>query len=123
MTTTEDAVITATGLTKRFGATEAVRGVDLKVVAGEPVRAAFSRFILQPRGIPAATTSPPSTPSFTPRKRLPTSRAVITTIWSSFTYPRPIPRSAVRHRPVNPLCEPPILISHCSDSKSATDYT
>jgi hypothetical protein len=108
VTTTEDAVITATGLTKRFGATEAVRGVDLKVVAGEPVRAAFSRFILQPRGIPAATdatTSPPSTPSFTPRKRLPTSRAVITTIWSSFTYPRPIPRSAVRHRPVNPLCD------------------
>ena len=82
MTTTEDAVITATGLTKRFGATEAVRGIDVKVVAGEPVRAAFSRFILQPRGMPAATatTSPPSTPSFTPRKRLPTSRAVITTI-------------------------------------------
>ncbi len=55
MTTTEDAVITATGLTKRFGATEAVRGIDIKVVAGEPVRAAFSRFILQPRGMPAAT--------------------------------------------------------------------
>ena len=52
MTTTEVAVITATGLTKRFGATEAVRGVDLKVVAGEPVRAAFSRFILQPRRHP-----------------------------------------------------------------------